>query len=108
LSERQGVIDRLRATSEEAAPLRSRWSEVKAPAGAGGGDALFTRVRSKIHELTTLMREIASRDAEDRLRLDRARDSLAGRLASVARSRGAIAAYGGPRGAAPRFQDREG
>lgn len=109
LSERQGVIDRLRSASEEAAPLRERWSS-RAAAGVEreGGAALLASVRSRINELTGLMREIASRDAEDRLRLDKARDALAGRLAGVARSRGAIAAYGGPKGAAPRFQDREG
>jgi len=109
LSERQGVIDRLRSASEEAAPLRERWSNgTAAGVEREGGAALLARVRSRINELTNLMREIASRDAEDRLRLDKARDALAGRLAGVARSRGAIAAYGGPRGAAPRFQDREG
>ena len=105
LAERQSVIDELREAAEEAAPLREKWSNTRFDEEA----AKIEGVRACITELTELMRRIAERDAEDRQRLDRARHALAGRLAGVARSRGAIAAYGQsgrPRG--PRFQDREG
>lgn len=104
LGQRQGLIDRLRSTAEEARPLREKWS-----AGPEVQDApLISRVRGAIVELTGLMRSIAERDAEDRRRMERSRDDLAGRLAGVAKSRGAINAYDrGPRGG-PRFQDREG
>ncbi len=104
LGERQGLIEKLRSTAEEARPLREKWS--------GGPDVsdetLISRVRRSIAELTELMRSIAERDAEDRKRMERSRDELAGRLAGVAKSRGAINAYGGSRERGPRFQDREG
>ncbi len=104
LSTRQGIIDRLRSVAEEAAPLRERWG--------GGVPALHAEligsVRGAIATLTGLMKSIAERDAEDRKRMDRSRDRLAGRLAGVARSQGAIAAYAGPRNGGPRYQDREG
>jgi len=105
LGRRQGIIDQLRSAAEEARPLRERWSG--GPAGAD--ETLVSRVRRTIAELTDLMRTIAERDAEDRRRMERSRDELAGRLAGVAKSRGAINAYSGGRPkAGPRFQDREG
>lgn len=105
LAERQAVINQLREAAEEAAPLRERWSQTRFDDAAARVDT----VRACITELTGLMREIAERDAEDRQRLDRARNALAGRLAGVAKSRGAIAAYGQTgRSRGPRFQDREG
>jgi uncharacterized membrane protein YccC len=104
LSERQAVINRLRETAEEAAPLRERWSAAR----FDDPETRATGVRELINRLTDLMRQIAERDAEDRQRLNRARDALAGRLAGVARSRGALAAYGPTGSRGPRFQDREG
>jgi hypothetical protein len=105
LAERQAVINELREAAEEAAPLREKWSKTRFDEQA----AKIEGVRACINELTGLMREIAERDAEDRQRLDRARNALAGRLAGVAKSRGAIAAYGqNGRSRGPRFQDREG
>ncbi len=104
LGQRQGLIDRLRSTAEEARPLREKWS-----AGPGLADeSVIARVRGTIVELTGLMRSIAERDAEDRRRMESSRDDLAGRLAGVAKSRGAISAYGGSARGGPRFQDREG
>ena len=104
LSDRQGLIDQLREIADEAAPLRARWST-----GAhDDGSAAAGRVRDRITELTALMRSISERDAEDRRRLSRSRDVLAGRLAGVARSRGALSAYGRSPERGPRYQDREG
>jgi len=104
LSERQAIIAQLREAADEAGPLRERWSAAR----FDSPEARATSVRALIVELTDLMREIAERDAEDRQKLGRARDELATRLAGVARSRGALAAYGPKRGGGPRFQDREG
>lgn len=102
LAERQSLIDQIRGIAEEAAPLRKRWAE------GAGPDGTHTRsVHERIGELTELMLSISERDAEDRRRLGHSRDELAGRLAGVARSRGAITAYGRPPEGGPRFQDRE-
>lgn len=105
LSERQVIIERLRETAQEAAPLRERWSGLAVERADAG---VVSAVRQSIAELTELMRTIAERDAEDRRRLDRSRDALAGRLAGVARSRGAISAYSKRPSSGPKFQDREG
>jgi len=102
LGERQSLIDQIRGIAEEAAPLRKRWAD-----GAGPDGTHAQSVHERIGELTELMLSISERDAEDRRRLGRSRDELAGRLAGVARSRGAIAAYGRAPEGGPRFQDRE-
>lgn len=104
LGRRQAVIERLRSIAEEARPLREQWS-----GGLDGADErVVARVRRLISELTDMMRTIAENDAEDRKRMERSRDDLAGRLAGVAKSRGAISAYGVSQAGGPRFQDREG
>jgi len=106
LQERQGVIDRLSQANEQFEPFRSRWSELMASAPAARRDE-FQRC---IAELSELAGRIAQRDEDDRRALESRRQSVAGELRSVAKGRGAVAAYGRgqSRSDHARYQDRHG
>jgi hypothetical protein len=105
LGERQSVVDALEETSRAVEPFRARWDEVMSRARP----EQRTRVRGQIERLAELAAAIAARDDADRHEIERRRDRLAGDLAGVGRTRGAVSAYGAPRGRpAARFQDTEG
>lgn len=105
LGERQGVVAALERASRELEPFRDRWELVLAGARIEQRD----RLAAQVEKLSALAASVAARDDADRRTIEERRDRLAGELAGVGNVRGAMAAYGAPRGRpAAKFQDREG
>lgn len=104
LGERQAIIDRLGALTEEFAPFRAQWRELMGQLDERSRDA-FNR---QIDELAARINAIAQRDERDREALDERRGRVTGELQGLSKGRGAVAAYGRPGASQPRYQDREG
>lgn len=99
LRERQRVVDRLTACQREVEAMRE------------AGDVVDPRALARIDRLEAMAARVLEqvRERDERLRevLRERRDALAGELAGVGRSRGAIAAYGAAGAGGARYQDRE-
>lgn len=102
LGEREGLVERLRGLTEDAAALRRG----VAP------EAIGERTREKLDELAAMLERIGRSDERDQAAMERKRDEAATELATIGRRRGALSSYsrgttkrGG--GVDPRFQDRE-
>jgi hypothetical protein len=103
LAERQSLLDRLGALSEQTAPYRSGWERWALELPADEREAM----RRLIGEMAASVERIAARDDADRGTLERRRARLAEGLSSVRRGRGALAAYAGDGPQGPRYQDHD-
>lgn len=104
LGERQRVVERLAASRHELTAGRASWDGVL---GQFPEDQRH-EIRRRLEHIAGLARSVAARDEADQRRLQGRRDRLAEELAELGRSRGALAAYGGPPAArGPGFQDTE-
>lgn len=104
LAERQTILTELQRSNDEMEPFRARWSELMGRLPDDDRAALADRVESIAHRIE----RISQRDEADREALSARRAEVADRLNDVTRSKSAVNAYGRPRGAGPRYQDREG
>ncbi|MBX3403560.1 MAG: hypothetical protein KF699_09140 [Phycisphaeraceae bacterium] len=107
LGRRQRIIDRIVVLNAELAPLRDRREQLMAALPAIERE----RVRARVDEIAQTVERVRARDEQDRDAMERRRTGIAGELSGLARARGAVAAYGtprGPDGGGARFQDREG
>lgn len=104
LAERQTVLTELQRSNDEMEPFRARWSDLMARLPDGERQALADRVETIAHRIE----RITERDEADREALCARRVEVADRLSEVTRSKSAVSAYGRPRAATPRYQDREG
>lgn len=105
LTQRQVVIDRLDALSRHVEPLRE--------GREGALSSLAAADRARVDELLEFVaastERVRSRDDQDRAALERQRADVTRELVGMARSRGAMAAYGTPGPpAAPTYHDRQG
>lgn len=103
LGERQAVVDEITAIGAELEPIRQQWEPFLTglPAPTRG------QLTELVSELAALAGIVAARDEADRKRLEARRSAVGRELASVARGRSAVVAYGGKSNAVPFFQDRE-
>jgi hypothetical protein len=103
LGERQVVVDEISGIGAELEPIRHRWEaflqELPGPTRE--------QLRSLVDALAEVAGVVAGRDESDRKRLELRRTAVGRELASVARGRSAVVAYGGTVGTVPFFQDRE-
>jgi len=105
LGERQVLIDRVSVVNVMLEPFRARKQEVLARLSVEDRKRLTERVG----RISTLVEGVQARDENDRRLLETQRAGVADQIGSVARGRGAIAAYGnaGPEPKA-QYQDRRG
>ena len=105
LGKRQRIVDRMTHLNGDLTPLRENREEL-----LGALDEASRRhVRECIDEINDLVERVRARDEEDRRTMEQRRAAIAGEIAGVTKARGAVAAYGAPRGTyGPRFQDRQG
>lgn len=109
LSERQVLIDRVGVINAELEPFRAG----KERALRRLSDAQRREVMSRIDRIAALVDGVCARDEADRVVLERERTRVGDELAGLAKSRGAVRAYGGSQpggvaGGGARFQDRQG
>ena len=106
LKQRQRLLDTTLTSARRMEPFVEEWDAFMDTLPDDERAVFVARVRT----IQDRIDRIGSRDEQDRADLARQRDELTSELASVGRSRGAIAAYAGPgsRTPNPRFQDREG
>jgi hypothetical protein len=105
LGDRQAVVDRLAEVIAALAPFRANWGQFCAMMGPEERE----RAQGQARTISSLAACIAERDGRDRARLEARRDRIAGELAGLVRTRGALSAYRAPDlHDAPSYQDREG
>lgn len=103
LGERQVVVDQIAAVGTALEPIRQHWEGFLGALPGGTREQL----RELVDSLAELAGVVAGRDEADRRRLEERRSEVGRELASVARGRSAVLAYGGKATAPPQFQDRE-
>lgn len=104
LGQRHGIVERIAAINLELGPFRERRTELLArlsPADRAG-------VQDRIARIAALVDAVRTRDDADRAALEHRRGEVAGELADMTRSRGALAAYGARPAQGPKMQDRLG
>lgn len=104
LTQRQGLLAQLEKSNDELAPFRTHWDECMNRLESDQRD----RFNARAEAIMQLFESIAARDEEDCHRLGARRVEVAQRLGEVTRNKSAMSAYGNPRTASPRYQDREG
>ncbi|RMH25817.1 MAG: hypothetical protein D6693_08290 [Planctomycetota bacterium] len=103
LADRQETLARLERSNEHLAPFRERWADLM-----GRLDEADRRgFEARIDGLAERIAGIARRDEQDQEALSQRRGAATAQIAQIARTRGALSAYGGRRGGAT-YQDREG
>jgi hypothetical protein len=103
LGERQAIVDEIAAIGASLEPIRHRWEAFLQGLPASTRE----HMRSLVDALAEVAGVVAGRDEADRGRLELRRTAVGRELASVARGRSAVVAYGGPGAPVPFFQDRE-
>lgn len=103
LGERQAVVDEIAAIGADLEPIRQQWE----PFLQSLPPATREQLRALVDTLAELAGLVAGRDEADRERLESRRSAVGRELASLARGRSAVVAYGGKAGTVPFYQDRE-
>lgn len=113
LRERESAVATLATINDTLAPLAVTF----AASTVGVEPAERRRITAELEELENLIARVTSRDAEDRVTLERLRTGLGEQLSALGTQRGAASAYAGAPAArpdapsglhAPGFQDRLG
>ena len=102
LRQRQVIVDQITDLNAQMQPYRDQWDELAASIDESQRDAL----RSRFDELGDAARRIVLRDDADRARLEGRRRVIASELASLSKSKGAVAAYAAEKPQVPMLQDR--
>lgn len=104
LGEREPLVGELARLGDELAAILDNPASARAL-----GEREHTQIRERLGQLEQVMGRIRERDRQARSELQRRRDELADRLASVSNARGAVRAYSGmDRGVNPTVQDSRG